>query len=204
MVPEAAEPRNGCARLSSPGATPARLRRLGCRHSSRNKKAVLAVLRCAPALQASPLGTGLDGADLIGCAPLSTRLSVPLSFRGCSRVESGRGLTHLRVNTRSARSRAPALDQLGLRRARQPDEPLPRHPPLRRGVRGAFRRQGRHGAVDQLPNSRQAADRAPSNCRKRRCFAITPGPTRGSIRLSAALGWLSCNTGNLGQGLPSQ
>jgi hypothetical protein len=29
------------------------------RHSSRNKKAVLAVLRCAAALQASPLGAGL-------------------------------------------------------------------------------------------------------------------------------------------------
>ncbi|MFZ1102801.1 MAG: toprim domain-containing protein, partial [Hyphomicrobiaceae bacterium] len=33
MVPEAAEARNSCARLSSPGATPARLRRLVCRHS---------------------------------------------------------------------------------------------------------------------------------------------------------------------------
>src|SRR5262249_30366765 len=35
------------------------LRRLGCHHSSRDKKAVLAVLRCAPALQASPSGAGL-------------------------------------------------------------------------------------------------------------------------------------------------
>jgi hypothetical protein len=64
MVPEAAEPRNGCARLSSPGGTPARLRRLGCRHSSRDKKAVLAVLRCAPALRASPLGAGLSRSRL--------------------------------------------------------------------------------------------------------------------------------------------
>ena len=34
-------------------------RRLGCRHSSRDKKAVLAVLRFAPALQASPSGACL-------------------------------------------------------------------------------------------------------------------------------------------------
>jgi hypothetical protein len=33
---------------------------LGCRHSSRDKKAVLPVLRCAPALRASPLGAGLS------------------------------------------------------------------------------------------------------------------------------------------------
>ena len=39
-------------------------RRLGCRHSSRDKKAVLAVLRCAPALQASPLGAGLSRSRL--------------------------------------------------------------------------------------------------------------------------------------------
>ena len=40
------------------------LRRLGCRHSSRDKKAVLAVLRCAPALRASPLGAGLSRSRL--------------------------------------------------------------------------------------------------------------------------------------------
>ena len=34
MVPEAAEPRNGCARLSSPGGTPARLAPLGLPPSS--------------------------------------------------------------------------------------------------------------------------------------------------------------------------
>jgi hypothetical protein len=39
-------------------------RRLGCRHSSRDKKAVLAVLRCAPALRASPLGAGLSRSRL--------------------------------------------------------------------------------------------------------------------------------------------
>jgi hypothetical protein len=74
MVPEAAEPRNGCARLSSPVGTPARLRRLGCRHSSRDKKAVLAVLRCAPALRvrasAAP-GLGIAGRPRMGAASLN-------------------------------------------------------------------------------------------------------------------------------------
>jgi hypothetical protein len=54
MVPEAAEPRNGCARLSSPVGTPARLPPLGlppflARQESRARR---------PPLRSGPAGAG--------------------------------------------------------------------------------------------------------------------------------------------------
>ena len=51
MVPEAAEPRNGCARLSSPGGTPARLAPLGLPPflAGQESRARRPPLRCGPA-----------------------------------------------------------------------------------------------------------------------------------------------------------